>query len=115
MLKETNIQGAVQRNYQYLMTNAGVRRTAGWIQQLNDRVFEFLTEEGRSTLDLIAARPKFDASSDTVRESCRALRHVGLTCPFASDCCGLTMRGQLHLTGDLDAAHQPRPRSNVTG
>lgn len=86
------------------------------MQQLDDRILEFLADEDWSTPQLIAERPTIDASEARVRERCRALRHAGLVHPFAGDCYELTTWGQLYLSGDLDAAHQPRPtRAAVRG
>lgn len=79
------------------------------MHQLDERILEYLNREGWATPSIMVREEGLRASRARIRERCRALRHAGLVAPFADGCYELTTWGQLYLTGDLDAAHQPRP------
>lgn len=80
------------------------------MQQLDDRILEYVDEEGWATPGIMASRHDFrDFSRARIRERCRALCYADLLAPIAGDMVELTTWGQLYLDGELDAGHQPRP------
>jgi hypothetical protein len=97
------------------MSGVVMRRTARWMQQLDERILEYLARDGWATPAIISREVGLEASKARIRERLRALRYAGFVAPFAGDCYELTTWGQLYLEGDLDAAHQPRPTRAVTG
>lgn len=87
-----------------------IRRTATWMEQLDDRILEHVREEDWSTPSIMASRPWFDASERRIRERCRMLADADLIAPISGDMVELTTWGLLYLDGEIDAAHQPSPR-----
>ena len=86
------------------------RQSARWMQREDDRILEFLREEGLATHRLISREVFESISPGTVAERLSMLEYAGLVC------CGpgwesyeLTEEGQMYLDGDLDARHQPTP------
>lgn len=91
-----------------------IRRTAAWMQQVDDRILEFVRDEGWVTPKILAARPEFQhVSQARLRERCRWLVYAGLLAPISGDMVDLTSAGARYLDGDLDASNQPRPRPGV--
>jgi hypothetical protein len=94
----------------------GVRRLdADWMQQLDERILEYLADEGWATPGILARDLGLRASRGRIRERCRALQYAGLAAPFAGECYEVTTGGQRYLEGELDAAHQPRSTAGCFG
>lgn len=85
------------------------RKTATWMQQLDDRILEHLNEEPWSSVAIMASRPEVVASKARIRERCQMLACAGLIVPLHRDMYEITKWGSLYLEGKLDADHQPRP------
>ena len=81
--------------------------------QLDDRILEFICEEGWSSPEIMAARPEFQASAAIINERCLWLASAGLIAPISGDLYELTTWGRVYLKGEIDAGHQPRPTQPV--
>jgi len=91
-----------------------VRRTATWMQQVDDRILEYVDEEDWATPALLADEPEFrHASERRLRERMEWLVYAGLLAPIAGEVVEITGAGQRYLAGDLAARHQPRPAPGV--
>ncbi len=96
------------------MGGVAFRRSATWMQQLDDRILEYIEEEGWSTPKIMSQESEFrDASRARLEERCRGLVYAGLLAPISGDMVELTTWGRLYLDGELDADHQPRPTKRV--
>lgn len=95
------------------MAGVGFRRSAGWTQQLDERILEHLAEEDWSSPTVMASRPEFRwASEARLRERCEMLIYAGFVYPLAREMLEITTWGSLYLNGELDARHQPHPTRN---
>lgn len=71
---------------------------------LDDRILEYLHEEGWQSPQMMAQRDEFeDASQARINERCERLAHAGLIAPLWSDCFELTGEGERYLDGEFDA------------
>jgi len=88
-----------------------MRRDAGWMQLLDDRILEYLAETSRASPAAIVADPYVRASRRRVARRCRVLSEAGLIAPVAprSRVYQVTTWGRRYLEGEIDARHQPRP------
>ena len=85
------------------------RRSATWMQQLDDRILEHLEEEPWSSPSVMDSMPEFDASEGRVRERCRVLADAELVAFVVGDMVEITRWGLLYLDGGIDAEHRPLP------
>jgi hypothetical protein len=86
------------------------RRTAPWMQQLDERILEWLTEEGWATPGIMASRPEFRwASEARIRERVEMLVYAEFVAPIAEEMVEITTWGQQYLDGEIDAVHHPYP------
>ncbi|QSG06452.1 replication-relaxation family protein [Halapricum desulfuricans] len=78
----------------------------------DERIMEFLEEEGLSTASLISREVFESVSTGHVRERLHMLAGAELVDSLTRDRTHweLTQAGQWYLDGDLDAENQPRPR-----
>lgn len=85
------------------------------MQQLDERILEFVREEGWASPHIIAASGGFccSVSEERIRERMAWLVYAGLLAPISGDQVDLTGAGARYLEGDLDARHQPRPAVEV--
>jgi len=79
---------------------------------LDERIIEYLEEEGWSTPRIMAKRIRFNASCARVGERCRLLRQVGLISPICEgdDVYGITFDGLEYLEGRIDVENRPAPK-----
>ncbi|WP_159900770.1 hypothetical protein [Salinirussus salinus] len=75
----------------------------------DERILEYLCENGRARPALIANETFEKVSAAHVGERLAYLRHAGLVDTSGLHSYELTEAGLRYLDGDLDAAHQPRP------
>lgn len=82
-----------------------MRRSADWMHQLDERIIEHLADTGWATPATMKHEFCFTASTDRIRERCRALQDAGLVAPVVrdSEMFELTVVGMLYLDGELDA------------
>lgn len=72
----------------------GVRRLdADWMQQLDERILEYLDSQGWATPAIIARESWNLASKARIRERFRWLQYAGFVAPFAVSCYELTTGG----------------------
>ncbi|MCU4716882.1 replication-relaxation family protein [Halapricum hydrolyticum] len=88
------------------------RQSAHWMKREDERILEFLEEEGLSTASLISREVFESVSMGHVRERLHMLAGAELVGSLTTDRTHweLTQAGQRYLDGDLDAENQPRPR-----
>lgn len=88
-----------------------MRREAGWMQILDERILEHLAQNSPSTPEEIDENTYIRSSRRRIACRCRALTDAGLIAPDAprSRVYELTIWGQLYLEGKIDARHQPKP------
>jgi len=83
-----------------------MRKTATWMQLLDERILEHIDEENWATPRTMFRDVNFDglrASEGRIRERCEMLAQAGLIAPLHSEMYEITTEGQLYLNGDLDA------------
>jgi len=80
---------------------------------LDDRILEHLAEESWSSPSLIASSVYIEAPEGTIRDRCKLLADAGLIAPIHRNAYEITTWGQLYLDGELDAAHQPKPKNKI--
>jgi len=85
-----------------------MRKTANWMQQVDERILELLNDEGWSTPWLISNHPRLDrmdASSNRIRERCRVLSQAGYIQPLSRryKMYEIGVWGRLYLEGDVRA------------
>ena len=76
------------------------------MQQLDERILEYLAEDGWSTVSIIAEDRRFQdqqASEARIRERCRKLAERELVEPVHTEMYEITTWGLAYLRGDLDA------------
>jgi hypothetical protein len=89
-----------------------IRRTARWQECIDDRILEYLAEEGYATAREIAKEKGIHATAVQVQERCRLLADVDLVEFLTSEeeIVEITMRGKEYLNGEVDVNLYPRPR-----
>lgn len=97
-----------------------VRRMGTWMERVDERIMEFLADEGWATARTMIGSGGFDASESRLAERCRVLAHAELVAPYVdgpgADVWELTGRGTAYLGGDVDAGSiDPRPRPRPPG
>jgi len=75
----------------------------------DDRILEFLNEEGMATPRLLSREVFNSVSPGHVEERLAMLRYAGLVFCVGVDSYELTSAGGRYLSGELDATHQPTP------
>jgi predicted transcriptional regulator len=85
------------------------RASAGWMKREDERILEFLDEEGLSSARLISNEVFEKVSAGHVSERLGMLQYAGLVACTGLTSYEVTEEGERYLAGDLDAAHQPRP------
>jgi hypothetical protein len=94
------------------------------MQQLDERILEYLHERGWASPGLITDLHGVDASEARVRERFLVLAHVGFAVPLHGDepsdvdMVVITRLGEEYLRGDLNAGHHrppPRTRRDIGG
>ena len=88
------------------------RKSADWMEQLDERIMENLSAEGWSSPTVMASRRGFAATPARIRERCEFLRFAGLVYSEWDGAYELTTWGELYLEGEIDAEHQPRPSAD---
>lgn len=89
--------------------NIHKRRSAAWMEQLDERIMEYIWSEGWASPRLLARERGINASPGRIGERCQWLHYAGLIAPISGEMYDLTTDGILYLRGDLDARHCPRP------
>ena len=85
------------------------RGTAEWMKREDERILEFLDENGLSSARLISNEVFEKVSAGHVSERLGMLQYAGLVTRTGLSSYELTEAGERYLAGDLDAAHQPTP------
>lgn len=85
------------------------RQSAYWMKREDDRILEFLQDEGMASPDLIASEAFNSVSSAHVEERLQFLQYAGLVFCVGINSYELTKAGRQYLRGDLDVRHQPTP------
>ena len=76
--------------------------------KLDDRILEYLDDEGMATPSVMAQTFRFTASSLRIRSRCWTLVEREMVAPVHADMFEVTRWGQAYLRGDLDAEYLPR-------
>jgi Mn-dependent DtxR family transcriptional regulator len=87
------------------------RKSANWMQQVDERILEHLSEEGWASPRTMVSDSRFGklkVSRAHVRERCEELTRRELVVPIYSDMYEITSEGLAYLRGDLDAGHLRR-------
>lgn len=61
----------------------------------------------------MASMSAFDATEGILSDRCKMLADAGLLAPIHGETYELTTWGRLYLEGEIDAAHQPRPKAGI--
>jgi len=85
------------------------RQSADWMKREDERILEYIAEEGLASATLIAREVFEMVSAGHVSERLEMLRYAGLVARSGLSSYELTDAGRRYLSGDLDAAHQPTP------
>lgn len=85
------------------------RKSADWMEQLDERIMEFLLANGWASPQILESERGFSASEGRIRERCMCLHYAGFIEPIHRDMYDLTSEGILYLKGDIDAEHYPEP------
>lgn len=90
-----------------------MRNTAGWQRAPDDRILEYLREEGPASTTTVATAPRIRAPRSVVTSRLYELAEAELIAPMSG--VGrrmwiLTGEARRYLRGELDASWQPHPR-----
>lgn len=85
------------------------RKSDWWVEQLDERILEYLDEEGWATPRILTRKRAFTASEGRIAERCELLVYAGFVAPVHGEMYDITRWGQLYLDGEVDARHQPTP------
>lgn len=85
------------------------RASAKWMKREDERILEFLAEEGLASHRLISREAFEKVSAAHVAERLAMLEYAGLCSRTGWESYELTKEGKEYLNGDLDASHQPTP------
>ena len=87
-----------------------VRKDAGWMQTLDERILEHLNEESWASPRTMASKHEFrHATRRRIRERCEELTFIEFIAPIHNDMYEITTWGQLYLAGEIDAENRPLP------
>jgi DNA-binding IclR family transcriptional regulator len=93
-----------------------MRHSAPWMIKEDDRILEYLRQEGWASPSLLVRQLQIDLSPNHVKERLHMLQYAGLVARLTQKYWELTTRGIHYLRGDLDVRHQPYPtRDRVFG
>lgn len=84
-----------------------MRDSAFWMKQLDERILEFIKQEGWATPRMLANGHHFDASRGHIHERCRMLHDVQFVAPIYGDAYELTTDDKMFLAGQIDASYRP--------
>lgn len=76
--------------------------------QIDERILEYLREEGMGTPSMMERHLRFTASTKRIESRCWALVERELIAPVHRDMFEITRWGLAYLRGDLDAHYLPR-------
>ena len=76
--------------------------------QLDDRILEYLDDDGMATPTVMAQTFRFTASPRRIRSRCWMLVEREMIVPVHADMFEITRWGQAYLRGNLDAEYLPR-------
>jgi len=79
------------------------------MNQQDDRILEYLAEEGWATPSLIAMEASIDVSEGFVEDRLHFLGYAGFVDRLHAEMYEITGWGHLYLDGELDAHYQPTP------
>jgi len=88
----------------------GQRKSAYWMEQIDERIMVYIYNEGWATPSLLARSRAFSASRGRIRDRLKRLVYAMLVTPIHHDTFDLTMNGIMFLRGDLDADNLPTPK-----
>ena len=88
------------------------RQSAEWMRREDERILEYLEENGLSSSRLISNEAFEKVSPGHVAERLERLRYARLVSRTGLTSYELTREGRWYLDGDLDAAHQPTPTTS---
>lgn len=86
-----------------------MRRSAYWMEQVDERILEYLDSEGWGTPTMMAESREFSSSAGRIEERCKMLHYAGLIAPIHDEMYELTTDGQLYLQEEIDARYRPWP------
>lgn len=89
-----------------------VRKSAAWVEQVDERILEYLAERGWATPAVLARERGFDQGRARLRERCEMLVYAGFAAPVHDRTYVITRWGRLYLAGEVDARHQPTPTAD---
>jgi len=93
-----------------------MRQSAEWMQLIDDRILEIVSEFEPATSGLIHQKLRLTVSSKQVQERCRLLANAGLLQPFIdsrrADMWEISIWGGLYLKGELNADLR-RPQQRI--
>lgn len=78
------------------------------MSQIDERILEYLHEEGMGTPSMMERHFRFTASSKRIESRCWALVERELIAPVYHDMFEISRWGNAYLRGDLDADYLPR-------
>ena len=79
------------------------------MKQLDERILEYLDEEGWATPEMMARDPAFTASPGHICERLEMLRYIGFVAKIHGDMYELAGDGRSYLEETIDAQYRPRP------
>ena len=85
------------------------RKSDWWVEQVDERILEYLDDEGWATPSIMAAERGFSASEGRIADRCEMLVYAGFAAPMHAETYEITQWGLLYLNGEVDARHQPTP------
>ncbi|MFW5938133.1 MAG: MarR family transcriptional regulator [Halanaeroarchaeum sp.] len=80
-----------------------MRLSADWMTMADDRILEYLAEEGTSTPKRMADDDRMRFSRSYVNARCTELAHRSFVLNLGNGVYQITYRGQQYLDGELDA------------
>lgn len=86
-----------------------MRKNAYWMKQQDDRILEYLEEEGWATPSVIASQACIDISEGHVHDRLLMLWYVDFVSSIHGDMFEITTDGMLYLEGRVDAGNRPVP------
>jgi hypothetical protein len=91
----------------------GIRKSADWMIQLDERILEHLEAKGWATPEMMTCRRWFPSYEGVISDRCKRLRYAGFIDPFHGEMYEITIEGKLYLDGEIDARHQPYPKASA--
>lgn len=91
-----------------------MRKRAEWMQQLDERILEYIHEEEWASPRLMSKVEELRGSEGRIKERCVWMHRAGLLAPLfeGANSYELTTEGLLYLRGSLDAEHLTDPRGS---